>query len=81
MSIYPNPVKDKFQLQINNTFTGKVTVQIYDMQGSLQKTLSLNKTDAGSVQFYLSIGELAAANYIIKATMTGWTQSKEIIKQ
>jgi endoglucanase len=81
MGVYPNPVRDKFQLQINNSLTGKVTVQIYDMQGGLQKQFSLTKADTGTVQFYLSIGELAAANYIIKATMSSWSQSKEVIKQ
>jgi hypothetical protein len=51
------------------------------MQGGLQKQFSLTKADTGTVQFYLSIGELAAANYIIKATMSSWSQSKEVIKQ
>jgi endoglucanase len=81
LAIYPNPITDKFQLQINNDLTGSVSVQVYDMQGSLQKQFALSKPDAGASQFYLSIGELAAANYVIKVTMNGWTESKQIIKQ
>jgi len=81
LNIYPNPIVNSFQLQINNELTGTVAVQVYDMQGRVQKQFSLSKTDAGASQFYLSIGELAAANYIIKVTMSDWTQSKQIIKQ
>jgi endoglucanase len=81
LAIYPNPVTDKFQLQINNDLTGSVSVQVYDMQGSLQKQFSVAKTEAGTSQYYLSIGELASAGYIIKVTMNGWTESKQIIKQ
>jgi endoglucanase len=81
LAIYPNPVTDKFQLQINNDLTGSVSVQVYDMQGSLQKQFSVAKTEAGASQYYLSIGELASGGYIIKVTMNGWTESKQIIKQ
>ena len=81
LDIYPNPVVDRFVLQINNELTGTVNVQIYNMQGAVAKQFSLSKTDAASSQFYLSIGELAAANYIVKVTMNGWTDPKQISKQ
>jgi len=81
LGIYPNPIVNSFQLQIDNELTGALTVQVYDMQGRVQKQFSLTKTDEGSLQYYLSLGELAAATYIIKSTIKGWTQSKQIIKQ
>jgi hypothetical protein len=81
LSVYPNPIVNNFQLQLNNDLTGSVTAQVYDMQGSLQKQFSLSKPNEGPVQYYLSIGQLAKANYIIKVTMNSWTESKQIIKQ
>lgn len=81
LDIYPNPIVNSFQLQVNNDLTGSLTVQVYDMQGRMQKQFALTKADAGSTQFYLSIGELPSANYIIKATMNGWSDSKQISKQ
>ena len=81
LNIYPNPIVNSFQLQVNNDLTGTLTVQVYDMQGRVQKQFALSKTDIGTSQFYLSIGALAAGNYIIKATMNEWTESKQIIKQ
>jgi hypothetical protein len=81
LSVYPNPIVNNFQLQLNNELTGSVTVQVYDMEGSLQKQFSLSKPNEGPVQYYLSIGQLAKANYIVKVTMKNWTESKQIIKQ
>jgi predicted esterase len=81
LNIYPNPITDKFQLQINNDLTGSVSVQVYDMQGSLQKQFALSKPDVGTSQFYLSIGQLPVATYVIKVTMNGWTESKKVIKK
>jgi hypothetical protein len=81
LDVYPNPVTDRFVLQINNSLTGAVSVQVINLQGAVQKQFSLTKADATTSQFYLSIGELAAASYILKVTMNGWNDSKQIIKQ
>jgi hypothetical protein len=79
--IYPNLITDKFQLQVNNDLTGSVTVQLYDIQGTLQKQFSLTKPDSGANQFYLSIGELPVGNYTVKVTMDSWTDSAGITKK
>jgi endoglucanase len=81
LDIYPNPITDRFQLNVNNELTGTVSVQVFDAQGAVQKQFSLSKTDAGTAQFYLSIGQLAAGTYTIKVTMNDWTESKQIVKQ
>ena len=57
------------------------SLQVYDLQGKLVKQFALTKADTGSSQFYLSMGELASGNYIIKVTMKDWTESKQIIKK
>ena len=81
LNVYPNPVINSFQLQVNNTLTGKVNVQVYSISGALQKQISLSKNDVGAVQYNLSIGQLPKGNYIIKVSMNNWTQSKQITKQ
>jgi hypothetical protein len=81
LEVFPNPVTDRFALQVNNELTGALQVQVINLQGVVQKQFSLSKTATGSSQFYLSIGELPAANYIIRANMTNWNQSVQIVKQ
>jgi hypothetical protein len=81
LEVFPNPVTDRFALQINNELSGALTVQVINLSGALVKQFSLNKAAAGTSQFYLSIGELPQATYIIKASMANWTQSTQIVKQ
>jgi endoglucanase len=81
MSLYPNPFVNNFQLQISNELTGSVSVELYNASGILQKQFALSKPDKGRVQYYLSLGQVPAGNYIIKAVMNGWTKSRQIIKQ
>jgi hypothetical protein len=80
LDLSPNPTTDKFVLQVNNTLSGAVTVQVINAAGALQKQFSFSKT-AGSTQFYISIGDLPAATYTVKVSMSGWTDSAQIIKQ
>jgi len=81
LDIFPNPVTDRFVLQVNNELSGAVNVQIFNLQGSLQKQFTLSKAAAGSIQYYLSIGDFTAGSYFVKVSMKDWTQSKQIIKQ
>ncbi|MGZ3991421.1 MAG: T9SS type A sorting domain-containing protein, partial [Flavisolibacter sp.] len=81
LDVFPNPVTDRFALQVNNNLTGTMTVQILDLKGAVQKQFTLTKAAAGTAQFYLSIGDLAAANYVVKAIMGNWSQTKQIVKQ
>jgi hypothetical protein len=80
LDVSPNPTTDKFVLQVNNSLSGALTIQIMNAAGILQKQFGFSKT-SGSSQFYISIGDLPAATYIIKVSMTGWSDSAQIIKQ
>jgi hypothetical protein len=80
LDLSPNPTTDKFVLQVNNSLAGAVNVQVLNAAGVLQKQFSFSKS-AGSTQFYISIGDLTAATYTIKVSMTGWTDSAQIVKQ
>jgi endoglucanase len=81
IDIFPNPVADRFVLQVNNELTGAVKVEVIDLQGKVLKQFSLTKAAAGSSQFYLSVGELPAGNYLVKVSMEGWSEVKQMVKQ
>jgi endoglucanase len=81
IDIFPNPVSDRFVLQVNNDLAGAMKVDVIDFQGKVLKQFSLTKAAAGSGQFNLSIGELAAGNYIVKVSMEGWSEAKQIVNQ
>ena len=81
LSVYPSSISDKFQLKITNDLTGSVSVEIVDEKGTAQKSFTLQKTNAGRVQYYLSIAELSQGNYSLKVTMNNWSEVKQISKQ
>jgi endoglucanase len=81
LEVSPNPVTDKFILSVNNNYTGDMDVQILDASGAIKKDFALTKSSTGSVQAYLSIGDLATGNYTVKVNMTQWNASTPIVKQ
>jgi hypothetical protein len=55
-------------------------VQILSLQGAVLKQFSLTKAYATSSQYYVSIGDLPTGTYVVKATMSGWTESQQVSK-
>ena len=45
--VFPNPVEDRFVLQVNNTYTGQMKVQVVDVSGVVQKEFTLAKEPGG----------------------------------
>ncbi|MBO9684317.1 MAG: T9SS type A sorting domain-containing protein [Flavisolibacter sp.] len=79
-NVYPNPVEDRFVLQLNNSNTGKMKVQVIDISGVTQKEFNLSKNQTGALQTYLSIGDLKAGVYIIRVQIGEWIETKKISK-
>lgn len=80
-NVFPNPVTDRFVLQTNNTYTGKMNVRIVDMSGVVKKQFALTREKAGASQVYLSIGDLPKGQYIVQLVMGETTETKTISKQ
>jgi hypothetical protein len=80
LQIFPNPVTDRFVLQMNNTYSGPINVRIVDMKGTVKKQFAMSKDKSGSGQVYLSVGELPAGQYIVQLIMGEITESKTISK-
>ncbi len=78
--IFPNPVQDRFALKVNNNSTGAMKIEIIDMKGAVVKNFSLTKSNVGSSQSYLSIGNLQKGQYILKISMKDFTETKHLIK-
>jgi hypothetical protein len=80
LDVYPNPVQDRFVLQVNNDVTGQMKVQIVDISGVTQREFTLAKNQAGSTQTYLSIGDLPQGEYVVRVQIGDWTESTKISK-
>jgi endoglucanase len=81
IQVYPNPIQDRFSVTVDNALTGVLRIDLVNMStGSVAKSYQLQKTAEGPAQFYLSASEIQSGNYLLRATMTGWTQATQIIK-
>ncbi len=80
LKILPNPVYDKFIIQLNNDLRGPMTVQIIDLTGHTQaEYLSAKNQDAVSGTYYLN-SRLSKGVYIVRIRIGQWETIKKIIK-
>jgi dienelactone hydrolase len=77
VNIYPNPVRDNFQLRLNNDYRGRVNVQVIDMSGKIHKELGFVKDQQTTVN-NISLNELNIGFYIIRVQMGARTESQKI---
>jgi endoglucanase len=80
--VFPNPVEERFTLQLNSDYTGSVKVVIRDTKGSAVKSFTLTKGSKGSFQAYLSLQGVSAGTYTLSTYQKDeQTQSLQIIKR
>ena len=72
ISMFPSIVKESVQIA---GVTGKVTVQIYDMQGKLAQSTTLDSNEK------LNVKQLPAGTYLLKVKSTSGIQNLKFIKQ
>ncbi|MGZ8538806.1 MAG: T9SS type A sorting domain-containing protein, partial [Flavisolibacter sp.] len=80
VNIFPNPIKDRIVLQVNNEYKGQVTVQVINMNGIVLKQFNVVKNQVGFSEHNLSIGNLQSGNYIIRIQGDGWIEHKKVVK-
>ena len=81
VALFPNPVTEGFQLQLNNNLTGKVQVRIVNASGMVVKMFNLNKSQAGLSREYVSVSGLGRGAYTVTVSMNGWNEMTRMIKQ
>jgi endoglucanase len=78
--MYPNPVRSNFTLNLSNAYTGKVLVQIIDLQGAVRQVETFDKEDP-SMYINVSAHDLPAGLYIVRVQMGKWSAVKKMLKQ
>jgi len=78
-ALYPNPVRDQFTLEINNSYTGTMVVQVIDPTGATKRSYNFNK-DQSLIQKSISISDLTTGIYFIHVQIGNWTETKKVMK-
>lgn len=67
---YPNPVRGGTTINFSATGTGETTIQLFDMDGRLVRTLTQQEFSRGQHQITLDCSDLAPGNYIYRLSTT-----------
>jgi hypothetical protein len=77
--LYPNPAKSNFTVQVNNTATGMMSIQVIDATGRVRQAQALQK-DGQAMQVELSAESLPAGIYFVKVQVGTWSEVKKLMK-
>jgi hypothetical protein len=78
-TIYPNPVTDNFNVEINNNNKGKMIIQIISPAGAVINSFIFDKDQENKKVNLLSRG-LTSGIYFLRVQIGNWTDTKKIIK-
>ena len=78
-TIYPNPVRDNFVLQLNNSQTGKMNVQVVNQNGAIIRSYLFNK-DRMVNQVTVPANDLPTGVYFVHVQIGTWSDKRKIVK-
>ncbi len=81
VEIYPNPVQDRFQMSLDNAYTGPVRVQLLNASGIPVKVYNMNKPVTGTWRVDIPASDLGNGIYILQVQMKNWKSARKIVKQ
>jgi hypothetical protein len=79
LSVYPNPARDQFTLDLKNVPTGKMRIQILDASGRVFSTRE-SENSLSESRTTLSIGNLPSGIYLIRVQIGNWVRTEKMQK-
>jgi hypothetical protein len=79
ITLWPNPVRDAFTLSLNNSYTGKLLIQVLDVAGAVRKSYATEKSQTAT-QTTVDISGLSAGTYFVRIQVGSWTETRKIVK-
>ena len=64
-TIYPNPAKDTFTLSFTNNSHSHTQVQVVDVRGKIQKTVTSNQNTGARSSFTFNVSQLISGFYFV----------------
>jgi hypothetical protein len=80
LAIYPNPVKDNFVLQLNNSHMGKMNVQLVSQAGAIVHSYEFNKDQIVN-QITVPANSLPPGVYFVHVQIGTWSDQRKIVKR
>jgi len=81
LSVYPNPAKDKIELNYSLKSTGPVSYNVYDSKGAQVMSLNRGIQIAGQQKLAIDVSKLSAGAYTIQLNADGTTVNSRFVKE
>ena len=79
LTLFPNPVRDQFSIDVNNVLMGNVTIQVLNQGGQVLKTYSFVKSVTES-RFDLSAAGLSDGIYFVRVQIGSRSHTLRMLK-
>ncbi|MCB0424239.1 MAG: T9SS type A sorting domain-containing protein [Mangrovimonas sp.] len=82
LSVYPNPVADRFEVNMNIESVSKVSINLYDINGRLVSNLYDGNPSSGNFKYVFertSVSNLASGVYFLKVKADSQSQTIKLI--
>ncbi|MFI5185216.1 MAG: right-handed parallel beta-helix repeat-containing protein [Chitinophagales bacterium] len=79
LRIYPDPVEDNFTVDLNNSHTGTMSIQIINQAGAVRHSFIFIK-DQQINHLTLPSKDLSAGVYFVRIQIGAWSETRKIVK-
>lgn len=79
--VYPNPAFSQFNVQMNLQQAGDLSIDLFDLKGSLLKTLLNENVSAGEFNLNYTVSDLDKGVYFMRLTHNGVSSIKKLVVQ
>jgi hypothetical protein len=79
LSVNPNPIIKSAELNYELPSSSRVSIELYDVKGSLVKTILQEEQPKGKQTAFFSKSNLKAGNYLLKIETDSFVETKKVI--
>ncbi len=79
MNLYPNPAYNSTTISVALSTPQEVSLEIYDIQGRLVKTVANERASEGSHQYLVSLADMTSGVYYARLITDTFTSEKKLI--
>jgi hypothetical protein len=79
LGLYPNPAKNSTTVTVKLSKPEQVSVELYDIQGNLVKSVAKERAPEGLNQYSVSLADMSAGVYYVRLITETTTCGKKLV--
>lgn len=79
LGLFPNPAKNNATINVMLNETQQVSLELYDLQGNIVKTIAKERASAGQHQYQISLADMAEGVYYVRLVSGTTSTGKKLV--